>query len=366
MAMRRAPFLLFLLFSANAVARPCPFALSKITTRYLHGETLCSIYDRYQSATSKLNQKGITPPERIADVRAPRFINKTTWKDKSKEHNYSPWFIYKPVPTTWAAWEFAAQFIENESRDNFEGGRFEPIDKSWLMDLFSRQMTGLLSSKSRGLRQGNEWGLYVYKSRAATRAETLELSKGGGLYIREAVNGAATSWTPTICHEQKKTEWKSFNPPEWEVLSSDKFFSSNGQSYQCGYVTYPRSAAVEPLLASWLTRYNDENSRLASGESRDDLFLYIAKIQRFFVEIHPFTDGNGRMSRFMMDHIFLSLGLPAPVIDKMDADMSITEDEWAQRIADGILSTVKITETCAASTDHLGCNIVSLTPEVQK
>jgi Fic family protein len=73
------------------------------------------------------------------------------------------------------------------------------------------------------------------------------------------------------------------------------------------------------------------------------------------VVIHPFTDGNGRTSRFVMDFILQSYGLPTPVLDTMDDDVYVNEDEWAAEVKQGLENTIVRIKECIDQADKPQC-----------
>ncbi len=97
----------------------------------------------------------------------------------------------------------------------------------------------------------------------------------------------------------------------------------------------------------------------------EDPFLSVARMQRWFIAIHPFRDGNGRVSRFVMDLMVKSLGLPAPILKNVEHDLYFTHEQWAREIGTGIIRAVQEAEACLRSPDNVGCReITELKPGV--
>lgn len=64
-------------------------------------------------------------------------------------------------------------------------------------------------------------------------------------------------------------------------------------------------AAVERFLADGARRLAD-----AAGDPSADAVLFAARLSYEFVRIHPFPDGNGRLSRILMNLVLFRFGLP--------------------------------------------------------
>jgi len=68
-----------------------------------------------------------------------------------------------------------------------------------------------------------------------------------------------------------------------------------------------------------------------------DPVAFAAQMQRILVSIHPFMDGNGRLTRLCMDYALRRRGLEAPILRDPGVDQSSTDAEWAQEVRDGVM-----------------------------
>lgn len=76
------------------------------------------------------------------------------------------------------------------------------------------------------------------------------------------------------------------------------------------------SAAETPLLMrQWV---DNLNYRLTNTEKATDRYLTISEAHIAFERIHPFSDGNGRTGRMLMNYSLLQSDLPPVVISSQD------------------------------------------------
>ncbi len=93
-----------------------------------------------------------------------------------------------------------------------------------------------------------------------------------------------------------------------------------------------------------------------------DILELAARVQQWFVVVHPFIDGNGRLSRLFMDMVLQQAHLPPPILEDMNQDFFTNINRWSTLIGQGILNTVEAMEACADDPTRLGCKVVSRIP----
>ncbi len=86
---------------------------------------------------------------------------------------------------------------------------------------------------------------------------------------------------------------------------------------------YAEPFEVPAKMQELMDWYNDEKSRLHP-------VILATRFHHMFVLIHPFDDGNGRLSRLMMNYILLRFGYPPIVIKSIEKTKYLT----ALRLAD--------------------------------
>jgi Fic family protein len=76
---------------------------------------------------------------------------------------------------------------------------------------------------------------------------------------------------------------------------------------------FPDAKKVPELLSKMMA---DINSQLSQVQTAEDKLKLSFKIHFEFVSIHPFGDGNGRVSRLLMNYIQTYFNLPISIVSK--------------------------------------------------
>ncbi len=354
-----APILIATLAASSASA--CPSAIRALRTTHLGGATICQVADRYTKVRTKLAAEGASP-DRIADAVAPRFIKIDFWEKVRAEKDYDPWTVYDPAPMTWGKWERGREAVDGSARKNFENGRTPKLSLKWVLGLHGIDMQGLLEDAGH-FRTDDVIGAAVERAKSVPTSQIETLRKNR---YRTAAGDPLVSWTQTGCYEDADAAFKEAHPKPTldEQISAaveappKSFRDAAGVERQCGYFVYGPRLEIESQLAQWVKNVNERSEAAYESHSADPL-LTAARAQKWFISIHPFSDGNGRTSRFAMDYILESAGLPPPILTDMDTDLLSTESEWATEIGRGMMRTLKILEACANTPSTPGCATVS-------
>ncbi len=351
---------------------PCsPFLRNSPTSTYLPDSknNLCDLSRRYHRVRYQLVKKGVSNPDLIANVFAPRFIDRYDWEQEVAQSQgtvVNPAVIYEPAPETWDSWARAAIKTMISANHNLAAEVLPHLSMEQLLELNAQSTPGPASGALR--RSSQEIGRamekrYAIDDKQARTIESFEIPKIIG-------------WRNTQCLEERPASFqKKFrqdlyhysDPAFWPVTKDpQQSYEADGKRYRCGYITYPDAAALPGLVDSWVSETNVQIGFLASGQKEQDPILLAARAQRWLVAIHPFDTGNGRTSRLMMDEFLMSLGLPAPILREMNQDLGHTEEEWAREVGAGIVRTIETLETCEKDLMAKGCNEVMITKVPEK
>jgi hypothetical protein len=370
---RRCLGITILLALASQAIFACPFELQRLRSAQLGNLSFCQIYDLHQKAIESLKLQGVRAPERLADYMAPQFINGSTWERKRFKYEFNPLMIYEPAPATWQSWEQGYRLAEQQAHQNRINRKIAPISLEWLLLLHLTMMTDLSPTAGK-LRVGGEIGLALETPNAISPEQAKNLLTGGGIVNAHDPSMPLYTWNPTICfnqqdsltldlirdRKQRKEFW--FSILEWRSIPESQFFKDeDGQPRQCGYISYPEAYEIKQNLATWLAETNSQTQTWWSDQPPAlDPILALSRAHRHLIGIHPFVDGNGRVSRSIIGLLIKSLGLPAPVYTEMDDDIYVSESEWAGQIGKGIVRSLFIIQRCAKDSTSAGCNLIPL------
>lgn len=101
-------------------------------------------------------------------------------------------------------------------------------------------------------------------------------------------------------------------------------------------VAYPPEQQVGGLLDEFLTWY-------AASLGKMDPTELAATAQRRLVSIHPFLDGNGRVSRLVMDSALQSADLPPALLADPNLDFMVTKKAWIDEVRAGVMEAYQLT-----------------------
>lgn len=357
----------FLSFASSATALACPAALEGMRTRYLGGKTVCEVADRYSKVKAELSALGLAP-DRIVDAIAPRFIHPRDWARLRAERDYDPWKIYEPAPETWRDWERARLEVDTAAAKNLANGAAPRISLDWMKSLHSfatKNELARLAGKFRGV---DVFGYSLDRSTALPVAAIQELERTG---YRNRKGKTLIRWKSTLCYDEVDSSYRP-NADGSEITQDEierqyrtiegyrprTFLDAKGVERQCGYARYAQVRDIRSELESW---ERDLNARAAAASSDPnvDPVLTAARAQKWFVTIHPFYDGNGRLSRFAMDYFLQSVGLPPALLAEPDDDLFASEEEWAIQVGSGVERVLGILESCVREPSRPGCRVSS-------
>lgn len=118
-----------------------------------------------------------------------------------------------------------------------------------------------------------------------------------------------------------------------------------------GYVgkTYLPGICVQEEMEGYVKWLNQE---LAANNDDNAVIVAAQAIQRF-VSIHPFTDGNGRVGRFLMDYVLQRAGLPPAILSTSNVALFATQEDNVNQhlsivlVKEGVLNSCKHLKLCA-------------------
>lgn len=352
--------LFFILISSSSLAwSECDENVKNMNTSHLNGISLCELQSRYKEVMHELSNNGISDPNHVGNAFAPRFINMPNWLNyliQKGDSEQAAWNVYNPAPITWKNWATAAALIDNPNFNLtfFKGTNDEILNK--ILKLHSISMTGLLNSNQVGNFRTND--IEIIPLLSSKNAYTLaQIKKLKNLPFASLKTGMKlATFTSKQCDDVSQ-DYK-------QLQIINRFFllnkiSSNAPIKECGVLTMAPPDEVLAQMNLWINKIRNDLKELEFNPKTIDIVKLASEAQQWMVIIHPFVDGNGRMSRFMMESIFRKYNLPAPTLEDMNQDFFSTPNEWADLVGQGLLNTVTQLEICLKKPNNPGCMVVS-------
>lgn len=313
----------------------------------------CAIQDRFVALKSAYAAKQVNIDE-IAEYRVIRFVDRNNW-ERAKTSRIKPEQIYQPAPATWTVWDAGIREVMRV------GGTKGQLDNGF--DLNESNIA------------------YVNKVLLLNEAENLNIKDKGtdqslkpGEYRKTTSNGVGfrsggKDYTAMINASEEsmnrfQARWESAMGATFsDLLQTAGSVNSAGANLRSGmkendahsFVFYAPSTAV-PVAMDWIKNFIKLNlERYKSGNPVLSPMELAAVAQKWFVSVHPFSDGNGRTSRAIQDLILAHFEMPAvPGGDLQDDATSVYED-YIQRTyskTESLLTALEMCLTVNASAYH--------------
>lgn len=311
----------------------------------------CAIQDRYLALKQAYSAKQIDIDD-IAEYRVIRFVDRNNW-EKAKNSRLRPQDIYEPAPETWAVWDSGIRETMKA------GGGKGQLFKSFILDEANIAYVNkvLLTNEAQHLNvkgKGTDQSLKPGEFRKAS-------STGVGF------RPGNSDYTTMIANSEEsmnrfQTRWETAMGATFTDLLRNEGVASNmganlrsGMRQASSFVYYAPSYAV-PSAMVWVKNFIKLNlDRYNAGQPVLSPMELATVAQKWFVSVHPFSDGNGRTSRAIQDLILAHFEMPyVPGGDLQDDATSVYED-YMQRTytkTENLLAALELCLTVNASAYH--------------
>jgi hypothetical protein len=320
-------------------------------------KTDCEYQDRYVKVREIYRKHNLDVTD-VARYKALRFIDSFTWEmNLLEDAKKAPLYIYEPAPATWFVWsEGLSQLFSGDSGKGLFANRLaekKGFDKKTISHINKILLTnGKLSTKDPNTDRYKYPGEFrswlddkvgycspfefttnqkiLSRSQESVRQYQLAWEKKAGISFVEAVSqaGGRYSKTANMIVPLKLTDTKC----------------SDGRG---NFVSFSSSMDVTEYI-NWLQafiRYNFQ--RYAAGTPLISPIELSAVVQKWFVTIHPFADGNGRTSRVIQDMILQNFDLPFAPAGELQFDAQEPVDAYVDETYDSMGKMLTFLENCS-------------------
>jgi hypothetical protein len=314
----------------------------------------CDIQDRFRKVQKTYHDFNLNI-NHVAEYRAIRLIDRFSWERNVSSGNAAPKWIYNPMPTTWDIWDNGIKLIFESNRRPFES----IIDVNNITYINTVLLTeGASSVKDIGSDQGLKPGelresmfdssigfcmnvdlkildKIITDSANANKAYFQAWEKKSGITIKELVK-----------------KYNGISPSKADIA-----ISVNVPNRKCNdgigyFAEYIESGKVKRSL-EWLKIFLDYNlSQYKNGAVIVSPIELSAIIQKQFVSIHPFADGNGRTSRAIQDLVLEKFDMPYAPGGDLQNDALENPETYIQNTYSKMESMLTFLESCAVNLEN--------------
>jgi hypothetical protein len=306
----------------------------------------CAIQDKFRNIRSRLSRLNVDIEE-VAEYRAIRFIDRGSW-EKAKLKGIGPRFIYQPAPETWETFDNGIRYIDRHLEiDDLDVQTLPQVHVA----LISKNIVDKKTESTLSPGQFRTAGHHV----------------NGFPLVPDCKNDPKCTNNPEVVWRLKQAKalpQDNVNTQlQWEKKTGETFSSivarNNGPDpehatlfAQLGIlipqrrVHYVPSEKVMNYIQWFMIYKNHSLEKLARGEAVQSPIELAADLQRMLVGIHPFGDGNGRLSRAIADLVLKKFDLPKDPSGDLVNDVLSLRNEYRANTYSAIEKMLVKLEEC--------------------
>lgn len=289
----------------------------------------CKIQDRFHKVREGFSELGIDV-NKVSEYKALRFIERYTWeKEKVKETPLEN--IYEPAPETWQVWDSGMTELTQNKNPGFMFS--ETLNKDYYVHINKSLINDKIDNAPDSYNV--HVGFYRMPRQETTYCEPYDANLLQKVALVQQSN------------QEMSARWQAQNNVDFRRLVEVMGYSQDAAQAQIGasmnavvgncknkdnqiLLSYVNSQLVMPQV-QWMTafiKYNLQQYR--SGNPSLAPIELSALVQRWFVSIHPFTDGNGRTSRALQDLILLNFDMPFVPAGDLQNDTLVVYSQYIE------------------------------------
>lgn len=303
----------------------------------------CSLQDRLRSVKAALKSKGVDADE-VAEYRVLRFVDRYSW-EKAKTARTAPDNIYNPAPATWEVWDAGMRQIFANPDIHMTDADFSAMNRVLLTngsDNIKDPNTDR-TKKPGEFRTGNDLGIGFCHANVKDSNPILEKSSRSNMIFQNR-------WEQkTGMNFKQLMKENGALAPESASLQA-KMTQSENPNCQApnSWVNFIPTREVQQQL-SWLRVFTETNLQLIrDGRAAASPIELAAFVQRWFVTIHPFSDGNGRTSRAVQDVLLAGFAMPFAPAGDLYNDATTEWESYLEQTYKTMESMLTVLENCAS------------------
>ncbi|MFK7872703.1 MAG: Fic family protein [Oligoflexales bacterium] len=290
----------------------------------------CEIHDRYQAVKENFDHEFDLDVRFLTEYRTIRLIPRALISQVKPTSVQNPWDYYQD-PLSWQYWEKGSHFMESlatelsNSNQNFKLMHLQHLHKK-------------LIDKKR---------IIMGKSR----------------YIPGAKPGKLRAWHsifPSVIAFARDQFDSPLSPKQYAYLNNYDIKDQNDRSVlrlrsglstqegQLAVLYYLEAHRIEGVLRHKIKEFNKSWRALKANDTTQNIspIELAATFQKTLISIHPFHEGNGRVTRLVEDTILTSFGLPYVPSGDLTDDLLDPIEQYAAKTRTALLNLVQSLENC--------------------
>lgn len=310
----------------------------------------CQFQDRIRRIKIQYATKKVDVND-VAEYRVLRFIDRGSW-EKAKREKTAPINIYNPKPATWQVWNDGIK--KTFTSKNLNGILWRGIK---LDDVtYAKMNYNLLTDGTRSIkdpitdqkkkpgqfREAKDLGVGFCNPNVADSRPMLEKSK-------KSVERFQAHWEKQVGYtfEDLAKRKKAIQPEAATLVANMSQSAHPTCKDKSSWVNYAPTEEVQRNL-DWMRIFIETNLQYYQQNKPKLSPVALATfIQKWFVSIHPFSDGNGRTSRAIQDVLLANFDLPFAPAGDLYVDATAEVETYVQQTYDKIDAMLTVLESCA-------------------
>lgn len=308
---------------------------------------LCKASDDYVGLRKNFQENHSLNIESLAEYRAMRFIDRNSWERSVASGNHLPWLVYKPSPTTWQYWESGEKFRKAlQVQEEFGIADLKGLHKHGISWAIMSKWATLLKGAGPGRIRSHFWQMAPsFELACKDKVDRVTFTRFINSDLRDRRGNLMIRAVEPVENRSRHQGYQHMAPGYGSKAWIDQFKCADGQSYSSTF-SYLGSSKVPVELQIWIDQFADFRKSALHNQNLEEPISQIASLQRKFVAIHPFGDGNGRVSRWLQDMLFDYLDLPHPPSGDLQDDLISDPADYAARMRMSVIKTVALLSAC--------------------
>lgn len=330
----------------------------------------CAIQDRFVALKNAYANRQINIDE-IAEYRVIRFVDRYNW-EKAKNSRTKPLDIYQPAPATWMVWDSGIRQVMQTGGAKgqlFSNFALNEDTISYINKVLLMNEEQHLNIKDKITDQSLQPGQF-----RKTTSTGVGFNPGGKDY-------SSMIYLSEQSMDRVQTRFENAIGTSFEeMLMTRNSHEYPGANLRSGmtenstrtFVSYAPSTAV-PKSIDWIKNFIAINlEKYKAGKPVLSPMELATIVQKWFVSVHPFSDGNGRTSRALQDLILANFEMPFVPGGDLQDDATAVYEDYIERTYQRTESILAALELCLSSNEAAfqcqtveNLNSMVLRPEVQ-